>query len=297
MRWAGVLAAVLLVAGCSSSSSSAPSTRAPSDGTNPTTRASIAAPTGSPPALQHLVIVVEENRSYADLARSSSAPYLHELMAQGTTLTNFFAITHPSEPNYLALFSGSTQGLRDDSCPHTFSAANLAGELLAHHQTFAGFAEGLPSSGYEGCTHGHYARKHAPWSDFGPGAARLGRPLSDFPADYSTLPTVSYVIPDLDHDMHDGTIGQADTWLRAHLGDYVTWARTHHSALIVTWDEDDHSQDNQIPTLIVGAGVRAAPYRSRADLYDLLATIEWVFGLPPLGASGGREPLSAIWAS
>src|SRR6185312_16064435 len=88
------------------------------------------------------------------------------LKDNGVYFTNSFAITHPSQPNYLALFSGSTQGITDDSCPHTFSANNLGNELRSAGLSFTGYSESMPSNGYTGCTSGSYARKHSPWVNF-----------------------------------------------------------------------------------------------------------------------------------
>ncbi len=92
------------------------------------------------PHPSHVVLVIEENHSYSDIIGSSSAPYINSLAQQGALFTSSFAITHPSEPNYLALFSGSTQGLSDDSCPHTFSGPDLGGELIAASDTFSGYS-------------------------------------------------------------------------------------------------------------------------------------------------------------
>src|SRR6185312_10765742 len=79
----------------------------------------------APPHFDHVVVVMEENTSGTSIYGNSSAPYINSLKDNGVYFTNSFAITHPSQPNYLALFSGSTQGIPDDSCPHTFSANNL----------------------------------------------------------------------------------------------------------------------------------------------------------------------------
>ena len=103
--------------------------------------------------------------------------------------------------------------MTDDSCPHTFAGANLGSQALAAGLGFAGYSEGLPSVGYTGCTSGRYARKHNPWVNFTNVPAASNQPLTSFPTDYSTLPAVSFVIPNLDHDMHDGTIAQGDTWI------------------------------------------------------------------------------------
>ncbi len=116
------------------------------------------------PLPAHVVVVIEENHGYSQVIGSSQAPYINTLASDGALFTNSHAITHPSQPNYLAFFSGSTQGIIDDSCPHTFSAANLGSELIAAKKTFTGYSEGLPSIGSEVCVSGEYVRKHAPWT-------------------------------------------------------------------------------------------------------------------------------------
>ena len=103
------------------------------------------------------------------------------------------------------------------------------------------------------------------------------------------------MIPNLDHDMHDGTLEQADLWLRQHLDAYARWARSHRSVLVVTWDEDDRSAGNRIPTIITGAGVRPGRYAEHADHYRLLRTLEWLYGLPGSGASKHRSPITDVW--
>ena len=100
-------------------------------------------------------------------------------------------------------------------------------------------------------------------------------PFSQFDArsDYATLPTVSFVIPNLDNDMHDGTIEQADAWLSTNLTRYANWALANNSLLVVTWDEDDDGADNQIPTIICGAHVRPGAYPETISHYNLLSTV------------------------
>lgn len=239
------------------------------------------------------MVVVEENHSYGDVIGNAQAPYLNHLATTGRTLTDMHAISHPSEPNYLALFSGSTRGITDDSCPLSFASPNLGNQLLAQHLTFVGYSEGLPAAGSRICYAGSYARKHAPWVDFPELPARqTNRPLTDFPQKYSRLPTISFVIPNLDDDMHDGTIAAADSWLKTHLGGYVAWAATHNSQLIVTWDENDGSAGNHIPTIITGAGVTPGTDGSTATLYSLLRLIEGDYGLPPLGGAATAPVIS-----
>ncbi len=280
------LAVLALLTGCTSSA------RRPARSEASTSEAPAPAPVLH---FAHIVVVVEENHSSSEIIGDPRAPYLNALGRSGAVLTNSYGVTHPSEPNYLALFSGSTQGRTDDSCPHSYSGDNLGHQLLARGQTFTGYSQSLPAAGDRACTAGPYARKHVPWTDFRDLPASVNQPMTAFPSDYSTLPRLSFVIPDLDHDMHDGTVGQADSWLHTHLGAYAGWARTHNSLLVVTWDEDDRSAGNRVPGLLVGAHVRPGPYRGRVDHYTMLRTLETALGLPPLGTAAHRAPIGGTW--
>jgi hypothetical protein len=237
-----------------------------------------------------------ENHSYSDIIGSGQAPYINALARQGALLTNSHAVTHPSEPNYLALFSGSTQGITDDSCPHTFAAPNLASELIAAHFSFGAYSEGLPATGSAICSAGEYARKHAPWVDFSNVPASASKPFTAFPAgDYARLPTVSFVIPSLCDDMHDCAVPAGDAWLARHMAGYATWANTHGSLLILTWDENEGGNANQIPTILVGQAVRPGRYGTFVTHYGVLATIERLYGVPLLGEAAHARALTGIW--
>jgi acid phosphatase len=248
------------------------------------------------PRPDHIVVVVMENRSYSDIISNPSAPYINALARSGALFTRSFAVSHPSEPNYLALFSGSAHHLADDSCPHAYGGPNLAASVIAAGGTFTGYAESLPHAGYRGCQAGHYARKHAPWVNFSSVPPRENQPFSAFPRDLAALPTLSFVAPNLDDDMHDGTIARGDQWLHRHLGRYAKWARTHNSLLVLTWDEDDRSQGNRIPTVIAGAHVTSGRYSERVTHYRLLRTLEYGLGLAPIGVSAQTTPVQDIWS-
>lgn len=99
------------------------------------------------PHISHITVVIMENYDYEQIIGSASAPYINALARGSALFTNSHAVTHPSQPNYLALFSGSTQSVASDYCPVTSGAANLATELMSHGFTFQGYAEGSPSSG------------------------------------------------------------------------------------------------------------------------------------------------------
>jgi phosphatidylinositol-3-phosphatase len=307
-RLAAVLTLALLTTGCTGKTARSASTPASSSGraagmSQPSSPAPASGrsipPPGAPsstsrlPRPDHVVVVVLENHSYSEVIDGSRAPFIASLAAKGAVFTQSFAVTHPSQPNYLALFSGSTQGITDDSCPHTFAGPNLASELTAAKYSFAGYSEGLPGAGFTGCSSGSYARKHSPWVNFADVPASDNLPFTAFPTDYALLPTVSFVIPDLDDDMHDGTIEQADQWLSSHLGGYAAWAPAHRSLLVVTLDEDDYSAGNQIATIITGALVRTGRYSERIDHYRVLRTLTDAYHLAPLGSG---SPITDVWS-
>lgn len=247
------------------------------------------------PRPNHVVIVVEENHSYNEIIGNPSAPYINSLAQQGANFTASFGVEHPSQPNYLDLFSGSNQGVTDDSCPHTFSTANLGSNLLSAGFTFGGYSEDMPSVGYTGCNYNQYWRKHNPWVDFTNIPSSANMPFTSFPSNFNNLPTISFVIPNQNDDMHDGTISQADTWLKQHLDSYVQWAKTNNSLLIVTWDEDDHTQNNQIPTIFVGPMVKPGNYNEKINHFNVLRTLEDMYGLPYVGNSSTATPIIDIW--
>jgi hypothetical protein len=249
------------------------------------------------PRPDHVVVLVEENHSQSSIVGNPAAPYITSLAQQNANFTQSFAVTHPSQPNYLHLFSGSNQGVTDDSCPHSFGTQSLGDQLMGAGRTFVGYSEDLPSAGYTGCTSGKYARKHSPWVNWPSLPAATNQPLSAFPTDFDKLPDVAFVIPNLDNDMHDGTIGAGDAWVQSHLGDYITWAKTHNSLFVLTFDEDDNSSNNQIATIFAGQRVVPGGYAERINHHSVLRTIEDAFGLRPSGAARRRSPSSTSGAA
>jgi len=244
----------------------------------------------------HIVVVIFENKHRSSVIGSAQAPYLNNLAAKGASMTRSYGVTHPSQPNYLALFSGSTHGVTSNACPqHLRRADNLGRQLRKAGHSFVGYAESLPKTGFRGCASGRYLRKHNPWVNFGTLPARTNRPFTAFPHDYRKLPTVSFVSPNMCHDMHDCSIRTGDRWMKNHFARYARWAPRHNSLLIVTFDENAGGTVKSIPTIIVGAGVRPGVYSERLNHYGLLRTIEDTYGLPALGRAKGASPLSTIW--
>ena len=250
------------------------------------------------PRPTHVVIVVEENLSEGHIIGSRQTPFINALATHGANMAQSFAETHPSEPNYLALFAGNTFGVTKDSCPvNAGNAPNLGSELLAAGYTFIGYAEDLPGVGSPVCSAGKYARKHVPWANFTNVPPTNSVPFSAFPmGNYANLPTVSFVIPNNDDNMHDGSVAQGDAWLSRELSGYANWAVANNSLLIVTWDEDDDGPHNQIPTVIYGAHVQPGTYNEQISHYNVLSTLEQMYGLPKTGNAVNAPPIATIWA-
>ncbi|WP_377271200.1 alkaline phosphatase family protein [Peterkaempfera sp. SMS 1(5)a] len=253
---------------------------------------------GSLPTPDHTVVVVFENHAYTQVIGSSSAPYINSLKSGGANLTASYAITHPSQPNYFALFSGSTQGITDDSCYTAgfSSAANLASELIAAGKTWASYNETLPSQGSTTCSSGKYARKHNPWFGFSNVPTSSAHTFAQFPTDYTTLPQVSFVTPNLCSDMHDCSVSTGDTWLKNNLGAYATWAKTHNSLLIVTFDEDNSLSGNRITTVLYGQPVAAGSSSATTyNHYNVLRTVEDLYGTSHAGNAASASDITGIW--
>ncbi|MBU1424634.1 MAG: alkaline phosphatase family protein [Gammaproteobacteria bacterium] len=249
---------------------------------------------GELPRPDHVVIVIEENKSFSQIIGNKNAPYINQLARRGALFTQSYGVTHPSQPNYLALFAGSTLGVTSNICPLTLGGDNLASLLLAKGLSYVSYSESMPEAGYEGCYFNAYMRKHNPIANW-KALAAFNHPFSAFPADFTKLPTVAFVVPDQRNDMHDGSIAQGDAWLKQNIEGYAQWAMQHNSLLIVTWDEDDGSSHNRIATILVGAKVRPGQYKRRIDHYGLLRMVEEMYGLALLNESAKAQTINDVW--
>ena len=245
------------------------------------------------PAPDHIVVVIEENHSYEDVIGNPEMPYINALAQQGASFTSAYSLFHPSQPNYLAIFSGSNQEVYDNLQYDFFGVPNLASQLIAAGKTFVGYAEDLPEVGSTIWTMGKYDRRHNPWVDFDNVPPTSNRPFGDFPTDYSSLPTVSFVVPNEDHNSHDGPLADADQWLQTNLDGYAQWAKTHNSLLIVTWDEGQLVPpfSQRIATIFCGANVQPGAFSAGITHYNMLRTIEEFYGLTPLANAADALPI------
>ena len=302
-----------------------------------------------PPALpvyDHIVIVVGENKDFEQiLGVKFDAPHIRKLAAEGAIFERMFAEEHYSQGNYFWLVSGSNQnvGFRDqvpskaNHPDYPFNASSLGEQLVSKGLSFKGYSESLPGIGStvdfdppncraDQCI---YARKHVPWISFAnvPNGPTIDTSsnlrFADFPSDYATLPTVAFVIPNLNHDMHNGKPAQSipagDAWLQQNLDGYYQWAKTHNSLLIVTFDENDDQGgyygltnpmigrnpkyppsynrllrdiQNRIVTIFAGAHIKPGSYAEGKGIthVNILRTIEAMYGLPK---SGAQQPNAA----
>jgi len=173
------------------------------------------------PALDHVVVVVFENKETSSVLGNRAAPTFNAYARRYARLTRYYGVTHPSLPNYLALVSGSTHGITSDCTTCTVAASSLADTLEAAGKTWKTYAEGLPSPGFLGGSYGRYAKKHNPFAYFQDIAGSPSRrakivPLPRLATDLRAggLPDFSLVVPDLCHSMHDCSVAVGDAWLR-----------------------------------------------------------------------------------
>ncbi len=262
------------------------------------------------PKPDHIVVLIFENHSYNSIIGSTAAPHINALAADTSSalFTQSFAIEHPSQPNYLDFYSGTNQGVTNNYLPTNipFTTANLGRQLFDSGLSFTTYSEDLPSVGYNGATSGKYARKHNPaanWMGTGTNqiATTTNQPFTAFPdsADYSYLPTVCYVIPNLYNDMHDGSdparITRGDKWMYDSLNSYINWSKTHNSLFIMTFDEDDNSTSNHITTIFTGANVKAGQYAYAINHYSILRTIEEMYRLSYAANAATATTINYCW--
>jgi phosphatidylinositol-3-phosphatase len=276
----------------------------------PLVMACAAAPTPAlaVPPHDRVVVVVMENKSYDEVR---TQPYTAGLMLQGATFTSAFGVTHPSQPNYIAMWAGSLLGVTNDNCPA--SIAPSMSENLGHACEVAGlrwraYSENLGSAGSAACSFdgntstGLYTRKHDPWTQFSNLNHANERPYPDLAADLAanTLPNLVFIIPNNCHNTHNSStagcgIADGDAWLAANLPAVIA-ALGPKGLLVLTWDEDDASAGNRILTVFVGPQVITGAVSAQTlNHFTLNRMICEALGLP-LFANGRFEATVAnVW--
>ena len=242
---------------------------------------------------------MEENKGYSAVIGSSAAPYINSLANANVLATNWFGVSHPSLPNYLAFDSGSTQGVTTDctTCG-PFGGADLGGQLSAAGISWKAYEESMPSACYTGGSSGEYAKKHNPFVYFSDvlnnGCSSHVVPFSQFATDMAngTLPTFIFVTPNLLDDMHDGTVQQGDAWLKANIDPLLhnPWFTSNAAGadLIVTMDEHEADNTNgggHVPAVVDSSSGRRLTDGSFGNHYGTLRGIEEAYGLTLLGGA------------
>jgi hypothetical protein len=229
-----------------------------------------------------VVWIVFENKSYNQIIGSANAPYLNSLAQSCGLATNFTAEAHPSLPNYIAMTSGSTQGVTDNADPssHPLSVASIFSQLGSGWRSLQ---ESMPSNCYPSNS-GDYLVRHNPAAYYtNVNCAAQDVPLGQLP-DLSARFT--FITPNRCNGMHDCTVSTGDSWLSGFMAKVLGSSEyaAGQTAVFITWDEDDSSSSQHIATLVVSpytpTGVRSAtPYNH----YSLLRTTEELLGLGTLG--------------
>ncbi|HEY8747483.1 MAG TPA: alkaline phosphatase family protein [Tepidisphaeraceae bacterium] len=261
------------------------------------------------PRPDHVVVLIEEDHSYSQLFAPPPAsalqlwpvitpglptwyPNLRNLETASASFTHAHSVGNTNAVDYQALFSGLKPIGKQAISP---TAPNIASELTDAGLSFAGYAQGLPSVGYTGGSVGDYSTTHNPWLPFSNFPRSNAQPFERFPDDkLSSLPTVSYIIPDQVHNMHSGSVNTADEWFQSNVEPYADWAMKHNSLLIVTWDES-HAANDRIPTLFYGPMVKPGHYTQPITQENILRTLEDMYGLPPIGSAASATPITQIF--
>ena len=261
------------------------------------------------PASQHVVVVVEENHNYSQVIGTGAMPYLNSLVNQYGLATQYYANTHPSIGNYFMMTTGQII-TNNDNYNSIVTADNLVRHLLSAGKTWKSYAEGLPSVGYVGGDTGLYVRHHNPFtylSDvYNSSVQKMNLvPFTQFATDLNNnaLPNISFIIPNLIDDAHDGTLQQADSWLQSHIAPLLAnSAFRQDGILIIVFDEsasDNTHGGGRIVCAVIGPKV--IPGVRSSILYqhqNLLRTISEAAGLTSFpGAAATASPMPDFFAS
>ncbi|HET8626778.1 MAG TPA: alkaline phosphatase family protein [Thermomicrobiales bacterium] len=284
------------------------------------------------PAYQHIFVIMMENHSYDEIIGNSDAPEINALAQTYGLATDYYAVTHPSEPNYLASVAGTYFGIQDDAPPtapgHTHDAPSIVDQLEARGLTWKTYQQALPYAGFTGASsppgNALYAVKHNPFAFFArvqgdPAELQRMVPDTQLAADLAggDVPNFAYIAPDQCHDMHglascgDDTtlIRQGDAYVAATVARIMAapvWRRGN-TAIVVTWDENDFSTTGvtgccdanpgggHVATIVIANhGPRGVRDATPYNHYALLQTVEDAFRLGCLAATCDRAAVRPL---
>jgi phosphatidylinositol-3-phosphatase len=256
------------------------------------------------PTSSRVIVIVMENAEYSEVLGNPAAPYINALARRYGLATQSFGIGHPSLPNYLALTSGSTQGVSSDCTDCHVGAPNIVDQMEGAGISWKAYLEDEPTACFKGAGAGGYAKKHNPFIYYDDIAGSPGRckrlvGFTQLAADLrrGRLPTYAWISPNLCDDGHDCGVAGGERFL-ARTVPALLRELGPHGFLVLTWDEGSSQREccgvargGQVATILAGPDVRRGGRDGQAvDHYGVLGTIEEALGLPPL--AGAADPRS-----
>lgn len=260
-------------------------------------------------AAPHVILIIEENRSYSSVYPVGML-WLSQLGDKYGIATNYYSDQSGSLLDYLWLSSGSGEtayGCSGGGCSHVIPSNNIFRQLNKAGMSWKLYAESLPYSGFMGSSSGEYVKRHNPaawYSDIVSSSTQQKKmvPFTQFATDLAAkaLPNYSIIVPNLQHDAHDGTMAQADQWLKQNItpllnSSYLSVGGT--GVLFITFDNGDGDAQGQVFTAVVGPGVLrgikdGVSYRHE----NTLRTIMQILGLTSYpGASASASPMKGFF--
>jgi hypothetical protein len=251
--------------------------------------------TGGGSRYTHVVWIVMENHSYSQIIGSSSAPYINSLAKTYGNAAEMYGESHPSLPNYIAMTSGGTQGITDDNGPsaHPLSVPSIFSQLGTGARSLE---ESMPSN-CDKSSSGNYAVRHNPEAYY----INLNGACSANDVPLGSTPNISakftFITPNLCDDMHNCSVATGDTWLKGFVPKLLATSQytSGTTVIFLTWDEDNGSSGNHIPTIVISPTTKAISSSTKFTHYSMLRTTEEILGLPRIGAAQtANDMLSAF---
>ena len=275
-----------------------------------------AAPSSTPapalatvPNFSHIYVILLENKEFYSIVGSREAPYENSLIAKYGLVTNMFAETHPSEPNYIALTSGDLQGTDSDGT-YKLGAANVFDQIEAAGKTWHVYAQGFPGGCFTGSEGpivtdgpgfaGAYVRKHNPamsYNSIRGNPARCAN-ITKLAGFNPAAANFEMIIPNLINDMHSSSVAAGDAFLKVFVPQILDSPAFANSVLFITWDEGGTNAygGGHIATLVASPGMTpGSRFSARSNHYWLLRTIEDAWGMPGLSLAGKSQPFVFPW--
>lgn len=245
-----------------------------------------ATPSPSPKPAKHVFVIVLENTSYQQALKQ---PYIATLARQYALATNYHSVASPSLPNYLAMTSGSTWGIRDDAY-HRLSAGGVGSQLTDAGISWKAYMEGFTGDCYNSPY--PYALKHNPFAYYGGACPANVVPMTDLATDLNgAMPQLSWITPGLCNDGHDCGVRTADQWLSQVVPQITSSpAWRQDGVLFIVWDESS-AADSRVALLVVAPALRGQ-IATPLDHFSLSATISDQLGVPRLGEAQQAASLS-----